>query len=289
MPRPLRISAISFLNTAPLMWDFDHGQPPDAKLPTRFPGNFEVSYTIPSLCADALHSGAADIGIIPAISYATMPGLVILPDAVIAAKSEVRSILLISRKPMEQVRSIASDTSSRTSVVLTEILCRKVWGGRRVMCPMPPAVNPMLAACDAALLIGDSALRIDPTRNYTYDLAAEWRKLTGLPFVFAFWALRMAALAEMSRDPDPATVLSRSRDNGIEPRNIATIARLWSPHLHLSEAAITDYLSHHIHYTLDSENRAGLELFYRYAAELGLIPEAPSLRFYGLAAQQFVG
>lgn len=294
MPRPLRISAISFLNTAPLMWDFDVGRPPSAGTQSAIVNRqssmgFEISYTIPSACADALRAGAADIGIIPAITYATIPGLVILPDAVIACKNDVRSILLVSHKPIEQVKTIAADTSSRTSVVLTQVLCEKLWGGEREMMPMAPDVDTMLAACDAALLIGDSALRLDPAKYRSYDLAAEWRQLTGLPFVFAVWALRMAALAETSRDPDPATVLSRSRDHGTEPQNIATIARLWSPHVGLTEATIVEYLTRHIHYTLDPENRAGLELFYCYAADLGLIPEVPSLRFYGLAAKQFVG
>ena len=296
MARPLRISAISFLNTAPLMWDFDQGAPPvqssvaGHQSPASVEsGPFEITYTVPSLCADALRAGTADIGIIPAITYATIPGLVILPDAVIASSNEVRSILLVSHKRIEDVRTIAADTSSRTSVVLTQVLCEKLWGGSREMRPMEPDVDKMLSVCDAALLIGDSALRLDPARYLSYDLSAEWRKLTGLPFVFAVWALRMAALAETSRDPDPATVLSRSRDHGTEPANIATIARLWSAHVGLSPAAITDYLTRHIDYTLDAENRAGLELFYRYAAELGLIPEVPSLRFYGLAAKQFVG
>ena len=284
----MRISAISFLNTAPLMWDFDHGKPP-TDTEDRRTGNFEIAYTIPSRCAEALQAGSADIGIIPAITYATIPGLVILPDAVIAAKNEVRSILLVSHKPIDQVRTIAADTSSRTSVVLTQILCEKLWGGARAMRPMAPEVDSMLAACDAALLIGDSALRIDPARYRSYDLAAEWRKFTGLPFVFAVWALRMSALAETSRDPDPATVLSRSRDHGVQPENILAIARLWSPHVQLPESIVVEYLTRYIHYTLDAENRAGLELFYRYAADLRLIPETPSLRFYSLAAQQFVG
>src|ERR1043165_1282454 len=162
MPRPLRISAISFLNTAPLMWDFDHGVPPEHGVARRpSDGTFEIHYTIPSRCADALRAGEADIGIIPAITYATIPGLVILPDAVIAAKNDVRSILLVRHKPIEQVRTIAADTSWRTSVVLTQILCAKLWGGAREMRPMAPDVDTMLAACDAALLIGDSALRID--------------------------------------------------------------------------------------------------------------------------------
>jgi len=267
------------------MWDFDH----DAGAESPLRKDFEIHYTVPSACAEALRAGTADIGIIPAITYATIPGLVILPDAVIASKNDVRSILLVSQKPIEQVETIAADTSSRTSVVLTQVLCQKLWGGAREMRPMAPDVDSMLAACDAALLIGDSALRLDPAKYRSYDLAAEWRKLTGLPFVFAVWALRMSALSETSRDPDPATVLSRSRDHGTEPRNIATIARLWAPHLQLSETAITEYLTQHIDYKLDPENRAGLELFYRYAAELGVIPEVPSLRFYGLAARQFVG
>ena len=297
MPRPLRISAISFLNTAPLMWDFERGAPPDqssvgsrqSAVPKELRNEFEITYTVPSICAEALRAGTADIGIIPTITYAAMPGLVILPDAVIASKNDVRSILLVSQKPIEDVRTIAADTSSRTSVVLTQVLCEKLWGGTRTIRPMAPDVDTMLSACDAALLIGDSALRLDPTKYVAYDLAAEWRKLTGLPFVFAVWALRMAALAETSRNPDPAIVLSRSRDHGTEPQNIATIARLWSQYVGLSQSAIAEYLTHHIHYTLDAENRAGLELFYQYAAELGLIPEVPSLRFYGLAAKQFVG
>jgi chorismate dehydratase len=298
MPRPLRISAISFLNTAPLMWDFDHGMPPQHGIDNRQPetgldpvlrNHFSVTYTVPSLCADALRQGAADIGIIPAITYATIPGLVVLPDACIAAKQSVRSILLVSRKRIEDVRTIAADTSSRTSVALTQVLCHKLWGGMRDLRPMAPDVSSMLAACDAALLIGDSALHIDPAEFRSYDLAAEWRTLTGLPFVFAVWALRLAALPEASREPEPSAVLSRSRDHGIRPENIATIARLWSPYLRLPEALISGYLTRNIDYSLDRENRAGLELFYQCAADLSLIPEVPSLRFYGLAAENFVG
>lgn len=278
------------------MWDFEHGVPPiqssvsSHQSPASVEsGGFEISYTVPSICADALRTGEADIGIIPAITYATIPGLAILPDAVIASKHDVRSILLVSHKRIDDIRTIAADTSSRTSVVLTQILCEKLWGGARDLQPMPPDVDAMLGVCDAALLIGDSALRLDPARYLSYDLAAEWHKLTGLPFVFAVWALRMQSLAETSRDPDPATVLSRSRDHGTQAENIAAIARLWSPHVAIAEATIRAYLTRNIHYTLDAENRAGLELFFRYALELGLILNLPELRFYGLAARQFVG
>jgi chorismate dehydratase len=289
--RPLRISAISFLNTAPLMWDFEHGHPP---LPGTRRGPeelsaFEVSYTVPSQCADELRAGTADIGIIPAITYATIPGLVILPDATIAAKHAVHSILLVSRAPIEQVRTIAADTSSRTSVALTQVLCQRFWGGARELRPMAPDLEQMLDACDAALLIGDAALQVDRSRYVSYDLAQCWREFTGKPFVFALWTLRLAALAEAAQEPHPARVLRASRDHGVTPAAIATIARLWSPHVRLSEAEITHYLTHCVHYRLDAENQEGLGLFYRYAAECGIIAEAPALRFYGMTPAQLVG
>lgn len=291
--RPLRVSAISFLNTAPLMWDFEHGATPDQHhpdtLPERLRADFDISYTVPSKCADALLAGTADIGIIPAITYATIPGLVILPDAAIAAKGAVRSILLVSKSPLEQINSVAADTSSRTSVALARILFQKFWGGVRHFQPLAPDLDAMLQVCDAALLIGDPALRVDRSRYCVYDLAAEWRSVTGKPFVFAFWALRMQALREVRRDLDVAAVFRASRDHGLEPASIAQIARQWSQRLGLSEEEITTYLTSHIHYFLDRENRDGLELFFTYAAECGLIPEPPSLRFVGMAASQFVG
>ncbi|MGZ4833609.1 MAG: menaquinone biosynthetic enzyme MqnA/MqnD family protein [Terriglobales bacterium] len=291
--RRLKVSAISFLNTAPLMWDFDHGATPeqhkDNNVPAELRADFEVSYTVPSHCAEELKHGRADIGIIPAITYATIPGLVILPDAAIAAKHAVRSILLVSRKPVEQVNTIAADTSSRSSVALARILCQKLWGRVRHFSHYPPDLDSMLRACDAALLIGDPALRVPRENYFVYDLAEEWRKFTGKPFVFAFWAVRLEALSQVRRDLDVAAVFRRSRDRGIQPENIAHIACQWSARVSLSEAEVTTYLTRHIHFFLDAENLEGLELFFRYSAECGIIAEAPSLRFVGMPAPQFVG
>ena len=257
--RPLRVSAISFLNTAPLMWDFENGRLPESGITRRGTGalaDFEVSYTVPSHCAEALRHGRADIGIIPAIAYATTPGLVILPDAAIAAKAAVRSILLVSKKSIEQVNTIAADTSSRSSVALARILCQKLWGRVRDFRDFAPDLDSMLRACDAALLIGDPALRIERTRYFVYDLAEEWRNFTGKPFVFAFWAARLEALSDVRRDLDVAAVFRDSRDHGLEPSNLAQIARQWSPRVGLSEAEITTYLTRHIHFFLDAENLA---------------------------------
>src|ERR1017187_5150541 len=145
----LRISAISYLNTSPLMWDFEHGEAGT---------DFEISYTIPSACARALAEGAADIGIIPAAAYATTPDLVIIPDVAIAARRAVRSILLVSKMPIRDVRTVALDTSSMTSAALAKILFAKWLGGARAYSDMTPNLDAMLASCDAALLIGDPAL-----------------------------------------------------------------------------------------------------------------------------------
>jgi chorismate dehydratase len=279
--RPLKISAISFLNTAPLMWDFEHPTPENRKVLDKF----EFSYTVPSKCAQQLLEGTADIGIIPSITFATIPGLAILPDVAIASKNKVRSILLVLKKPIDQVRTVAMDTSSRTSVALTKILLSKFFPGpEREYVALDPNVDQMLAFCDAALLIGDSALQVDRNKYQALDLAEEWRRLTGKPFVFAFWAVRMAALAGWPEKYELADIFCQSRDHGLEPKRIDLLAREWAPKIGIPEAEVHSYLTENIHYHLDAENTEGLELFYSFAAELKLISDVPALRMLGNAA-----
>jgi len=272
--RSLRISAISYLNTAPLMWDFEHGQAGR---------QFQISYTLPSACARSLAEGTADIGIIPAAAYTEISGLQILPDVAIASQRAVRSILLVSKMPVEKVRTVALDTSSMTSVALTKILFEKwIGGGIRdevVFTSMAPDLEKMLAAHDAGLLIGDPALRVDRSRYQTLDLAEEWIRQTGKPFVFAFWAVRAAALREADPALDLAAVFRDSRDHGLTLSNLDQIAREWAPKLGLSEADVRAYLTENIYYHLDAACLEGLQLFYRYGAEIGALPAAPELRF----------
>src|SRR6516165_3707713 len=139
--RSLRISAISFLNTAPLMWDFYND--PTAEITE----NFNFRYDVPSTCAQALREGNADIGIIPVVTTASIPDLVVIPGVAIAALNQVRSILLISKVPIEQIERVAVDTSSRTSAALTQVLLTKFFGGKRELVPMPPVLAPMLREC----------------------------------------------------------------------------------------------------------------------------------------------
>jgi chorismate dehydratase len=285
--RRLRISAISYLNTAPLMWDFEHGTHPLGQLGARSFENakgwgtqfFDVSYTLPSACARSLAEGTADIGIIPAAAYTEIPGLLVLPDVAIASRRAVRSILLVSRKPIDKVKTVALDTSSMTSVALTKILFEKWLGGRRTFTPMAPDLDAMLAQHDAGLLIGDPALKVDRRRYETLDLAEEWIRFTGKPFVFAFWAVREGALREADPSLDLATIFRDSRDHGLKPSSLDAIAREWAPRLGIAEVGVKSYLTENIHYELDAACVEGLQLFYRYAAEIGALPAAPQLRF----------
>ena len=273
----LRISAISFLNTAPLMWDFEHPESAQRDLLAQF----DIAYTVPSACADALRSGSADIGIIPAITYQTIPDLVVIPEIAIASNGPVRSILVVSNKPLEQIKTLAADTSSRTSVVLTKIMFQKWWqpgSGGPDFIPIEPDLNKMLARCDAALLIGDPALTIDCSQHaVAVDLGEEWTRRTGKPFVYAFWAVRQAALANHPLTESLAGIFQKSRDRGLA--HVAEIAQEWAPRLGIDEAGIRDYLVGNMRYGFDQEQMAGLNLFFTLASEVGVMKEVRSLNF----------
>jgi chorismate dehydratase len=177
---PIRVCAVSFLNTSPLVWGLLHG-------PQQ--GAFDLSFRLPAVCADEVASGRADIGIIPAVElnshdYGQVAGLGI------ASRGAVRSILLVTRKPLAEIRTLAADTSSRTSVQLARIILDRRHGVRPHIIAHAPDLDRMMAAADAALIIGDPALRIDPAAlpYPAYDLGTEWTEMTGLPMVFAVWA-----------------------------------------------------------------------------------------------------
>jgi chorismate dehydratase len=252
------------------MWDLEHGEAGR---------DFDISYTLPSDCARALQAGVADIGIIPAAAYAEVPGLTVLPGVAIASRRPVRSILLVSHLPLEKIRTVALDTSSMTSVALTKVLFEKWLGGGRTFTSMAPDIEKMLASHDAGLVIGDPALQIDRSRYLTLDLAEEWIRHTGKPFVFAFWAVRQDGLHEGTPAQDLASVFQQSRDHGLEPGSLDQISREWAPRLSLTESGVRSYLTENIYYHLDAGCLAGLQLFYRYAAEIGALPAAPEIDF----------
>lgn len=254
------------------MWDFEHGESA-----ARLGEFFDIGYTVPSRCAEELKTGLADIGIIPAATYTTIPGLVIIPDIAIASKNTVRSILLISKVPLERIRNVATDDSSRTSAALVEIFLRKFVGVNPAFRRQKAVLGEMLKWHDAALLIGDPALLARTEGYYVYDLAEQWRRWTGRPFVFAFWAVRKSSLAGLSPDIDLARIFQQSKLHGLA--HLEEIVSQWSTRLNLPAPLVLEYLTQNIDFSLDRENLEGLQLFYRYAAEYKVLPQAPELHF----------
>jgi chorismate dehydratase len=274
VPR-LRISIVEYLNTAPLVWGFSHG-------PLR--GKYDLSYTVPSLCAEALRRGEADIAIIPAIEYQRIPDVVVLPGMAVAAKQEVRSILVLAKHRIEQARRVALDSCSRSSAALVRLLCRKRWRIEPAFFEAPPEPAAMLAEADAALVIGDPALRVAvrmdagelPVEGVeslgVYDVAYEWRQMTGRPCVLAVWTARRAAAT-----PEVVADFLASMEYGLA--QIDEIAAEASGQLSLPAPALARYLRENIDFSLDEENRAGLEWYFRECAEARLIEQARPIEF----------
>jgi chorismate dehydratase len=279
----LRISIVQYLNTAPLVWGFTNG-------PLR--GKYDLSFTVPSLCAEALRSGSADIAIIPAIEYQRINDLAILPDMAIASQNLVRSLLIISKKPIEAVRSIALDRSSRSTQALTKILCDRRWKIAPEFFEMAPDAGTMLQRADAALLIGDPALRLSieialsakrgasgeqvcPAGSagiaggeslHVHDVVEEWRKMTNLPAVLAVWAARSAVAS-----PEVIEDFQASRDFGL--KNVDEISRQAAVELALPAEELRRYLTENIDFALGEENLRGLSAYFAFAAAMGLIPK----------------
>ncbi|HSK45793.1 MAG TPA: menaquinone biosynthesis protein, partial [Candidatus Binatia bacterium] len=185
--------------------------------------------------------------------------------------------LLVSKVAINKIRSVATDDSSRTSAALVEIYLRKFVGLDPGFTRQKPSLKEMLQWHDAALLIGDPALQARTDGYFVYDLAEEWKRWTGRPFVFAFWAVRKAALQGGTGEPNIAQVFQGSRDNGL--KHIPEIAEAWAPKLSLSPKLIGDYLTQNVDYGLDSENLEGLRLVYKDGVECGVFSQVPELAF----------
>jgi len=247
----LRVCAVRFLNTAPLVWGMLHGEQR---------GLFDLSFETPAVCADRLERGEADIGIVPAIELERL-GLETIPGVCIASRGPVRSILLASKKPLDEIRTLAADSSSRTSAMLARVVLAERYGVQPRVTAMAPDLNSMLATADAALVIGDPALHIDPGEvpYEVYDLGEEWTRWTGKPMVFAVWAgrpgLPLRELEEAFRG---------SAAYGLE--RIGDIVRKEAPRRGIPEALAREYLAHRIRFAFGRDEEEGLALFLEYAS-----------------------
>jgi predicted solute-binding protein len=246
----LRVCAVSYLNTSPLVWGMVHG-------PQQ--GRFDLDFRIPAECADRLACGAADIGIVPSFEL-TKQDLEVIPGTGIASHGAVRSILLIASRPAGEIRTLAADSSSRTSVELARLILARKFGAAPRIFAHEPDLEGMLRRADAALIIGDPALRIDPARlpYHIYDLGAEWQEMTGLPMVFAVWAGRRGVVDEAT-----ATAFRESCRYGRE--HVDAIVTAEAKRRGFAPELVREYLTRNIVHELTARDYEGMELFLKYA------------------------
>jgi len=287
----LRISVVEYLNTAPLVWGFTDGP---------LAGKYDLSFTVPAQCAESLRRGDSDVAIIPSIEYQRIEDVVALPDMAIAAKREVRSLLVISKRPIDMAKRVALDTSSRATAGLVRILAKDYWGLTPEFIDAAPDPAEMLQNADAALVIGDPALRIslkmealagkapsagdccqgDPDEMpvpgfetiFVYDVTHQWREMTGKPAVMAMWVGRKDIFT-----PEIVADFLASKKYGVE--HVREIAEAASIKLDLPPGALERYLTENINFDLDDDNLAGLKLYFEKASAHGLIPKAKRLEF----------
>lgn len=248
-----RVCAVSYLNTIPLVWGALHG-------PQR--SEIDLTFAVPSICADRVAGGMADVGIIPVIEMARH-GFSAVPGVGIASRGPVRSILLVSKVPFDRIQTLAGDAGSRSSVQLARVILQRRFGVTPAVFSSEPDLVKMLNSADAALLIGDAALSIDPAElDYPcLDLGEEWTSLTGLPMVFAMWAGRETAVT-----PRLGRLLQDSCDFGLA--NLDRIIPEEAERRGFPEWLVHHYLTRHIVFHLGEEEERGLKTYLAYVREL---------------------
>ena len=259
----IRLGAVDYLNARPLVFGLE--QRSDL---------FFLRFDPPSKCAALLHEGSIDIGMIPSIEYLRGHTPYVIVDGLgIVSDGPVASVALFSRSPLDRVRSIAIDTSSRTSVGLLQVLCRESVGLEPELVPMSPAIEPMIARCDAALLIGDPALYLDHAALglTKIDLGERWTAMTGLPFVWAFWAGPASGISREAR-----SALIHARDQGVAAADRVAEAYCGPERAALGRA----YLRDNIQYTLDERAASGLRRYYELAERHGVVDAIRAPAFF---------
>lgn len=259
-----RLGAVGYLNARPLTWALD-----------RSPERWTIRYDVPSVCADLLHRGEIDLGLVPSIEYLSADDYLFVPGVGIGSRGPVASVALYARVPVEQIRHIALDTSSRTSVALIKVLCHRRFRIRPEFVSHGPDLAAMIRNHDAGLLIGDPALEADHAAHglHKIDLGQEWTAMTGLPFVYAAWTGRAGAI-----DADGVRALQVAQDEGA--RSPDAIAAEYAQGDAARTARAAAYLRDNVRYGLGSQEAAGLQLFLDYAAELGLASRKRALDFF---------
>lgn len=260
----VRLGAVTYLNARPLVYGLDTHS------------NFEVRYDIPSECARLLHAHETDLGLIPSIEYLRGPvPYRLVPGPAVTSRGPVASVAIYTRRDPKDIRTVAMDTSSRTSVALATVILRRRFDVTADPAPMAPDLDAMLASADAAVIIGDTALFLDHEAMGAtkIDLGEEWTAMTGLPFVYACWTGWPDAVSRQD-----IAALQRARDAGVEQSN--AVAAAYYPDDTARQAVARRYLRDNIQYVLGTDEIEGLTAFYRYASELELVSFDGTLQFY---------
>lgn len=272
MDNRIRIGAVNYLNTKPLVHDLEELAP-----------HAEVVLDVPSRLADMLERAELDVALIPVIEYFREGTYRIVPDISIASHGPVLSVTLFSRAPWNEIRRVALDEGSRTSAALAQILFRIRYGVKPEIVALPMDHSAENVDADAVLLIGDRAMRAClPGFPHAYDLGQEWHDWTGLPFVYAVWAVRPGI--DLG---DVAYALTEAKRRGLA--QVGPIAAREAPHLGLDAGFCRRYLNHIIRFDLGPQEQAGLRRFYHLAVELGLARPGVSLDFYHGRERLLVG
>jgi chorismate dehydratase len=263
-PSAIRMGAVGYLNARPLTWALD-----------RAPDRWHVRYDLPSVCARLLYDGEVDLGLVPSIEYLRSDQYRFVPGVGIGSRGPVASVALFVRRPIGEIRHIALDTSSRTSVTLIRVLCHHRFRIQPEFVPHGPDLAVMVRDYDAGLLIGDPALEADPASLGVtkIDLGAEWTAMTGLPFVYAAWTGRNGAVTA-----DAVRLLQDAQAEGVASYE-AIAAEYGRGDAARTERALV-YLRDNMRYGLGRDEAAGLQMFLDYAAELELAPRRRQLEFF---------
>ena len=259
-----RLAASSYLNTAPLIWSFLYGSKRDrVKL---------FTHKAPARCAEMLAAGEVDAALVPVIEYQRIPDVMIVPGVCVGSRSAVRSVVIASKQNnLKKIKRVALDDSSRTSVALVKIIFREFLGFEPEWQISPPDLRSMLEHNDAALIIGDPAMKIPREKFHVFDLATLWHEYTGLGFVFAMWMAGQKS-AEQVRVID----FKAARDEGLA--NLDDIAARQADQI-LTPEEIRDYLTRNIAFQMDEDMLKGLELYFELAQKHGLTDQIKSLEF----------
>jgi chorismate dehydratase len=259
----IRVGAVNYLNTKPLIENL-----------TAFAPNVDLSLEVPSKLAERLRDGELDVALIPVIEYFRAGTYSVVPDIAIASRGAVLSVTLFSKVPWQQIRSVALDEGSRTSAALSQIFFRNRYQIKPALQPLPMDADPEKLSTDAVLLIGDRAMRAClPGFAHSYDLGQEWFDWTGLPFVYAVWAVRESVdLAGVDQ------ALLRAKRHGVSRTGI--IAQREAPHLGLDAGFCRRYLNNILSFDLGPRERAGLQRFYSLACDLDLAPREVEVELY---------